>query len=229
ELLRDPLGHVDVVSRIRIRDGRHLTHLRADQPEHVLLLLRLGLGEHDHGAIAARVSHQREPDAGVPRRSLDDHAAGADETARLGVAEDGGGGAVLEGAAGIQDLGLPDDRASGELRRLAQPDERRVADGLEDAVADVHGGERWRLCARVRPPFKPYRYGREAAPSPCTADISAHGGMSAAVSLSSARAGTARLGGTKLAFRSCRKGGDDGISVSLLAPAQFAERNPPPA
>src|SRR5262249_3807481 len=56
--------------------------------------------------------------------------------------------------------------------------------------------------------------GLEAASARRAADISAHGGMSAAVSLSSARACTAPLGGTKLAFQSCGKGGDDEISAA---------------
>ncbi len=59
---------------------------RAAELQHVLLLLALRLRDHDQGAIAARVRDQRQPDAGVAGRALDDQTAGLDVAALLGLA-----------------------------------------------------------------------------------------------------------------------------------------------
>jgi hypothetical protein len=45
---------------------------------------------------------------------------------------------VLHRAAGVEELGLAEDRASGELGRLAQLDQRRVADACGESVTKVH-------------------------------------------------------------------------------------------
>ena len=46
--------------------------------------------------------------------------------------------AILDRPAGVHELGLAEDRAAGQLRRLAQLDERCVAHRLNEAVAHVH-------------------------------------------------------------------------------------------
>ena len=47
--------------------------------------------------------------------------------------------AVLDRTTGIHDLGLTEDGAAGLFRGPAQADQRRVADGVEQVVANVHG------------------------------------------------------------------------------------------
>src|SRR6185369_16797115 len=49
--------------------------------------------------------------------------------------------AILDRAAGVEELGLAENPAAGGRRRLAQVDERRVADGVEEAVTNVHGAD----------------------------------------------------------------------------------------
>ena len=43
----------------------------AKLPQRVLLLLRLRLGDHDHGLEAQCIGHNRQPDARVAGRSFD--------------------------------------------------------------------------------------------------------------------------------------------------------------
>jgi hypothetical protein len=111
--------------------------------QHVLFLLALRVGYHDDGAIAARVADECETDAGVAGGALDDHAAGLEESALLGIEDDVERGAVLDRAAGIEELGLAEHVAAGRFRRAAQADERCVADRFDESVAYVHVG-RWR-------------------------------------------------------------------------------------
>src|SRR5690606_33583530 len=72
--------------------------------------------------------------------ALDDDAARPQRAAPLGVANDGQRRAVLDRAAGIEELGLAEDLAAGRLGRRAQPDQRRAADGVDEALADVGHG-----------------------------------------------------------------------------------------
>jgi len=46
-------------------------------------------------------------------------------------------GAVLHRAARVLELGLAQDVAAGELRRAAQPDERRIADGADESRSRI--------------------------------------------------------------------------------------------
>ena len=48
-------------------------------------------------------------------------------------------GPVLHRAAGIHELGLAEDGAAGRGRGAFELDQRRIADGFDDAVADLHG------------------------------------------------------------------------------------------
>ena len=48
-------------------------------------------------------------------------------------------GPVLHRLAGIHELGLAQNGAAGLLGDALELDQRRVADGFDDAVADLHG------------------------------------------------------------------------------------------
>ena len=52
--------------------GRHLDELGARKAQHVLLLLTLRFRDHDHRAKAHRGADEREPDAGIASRPLND-------------------------------------------------------------------------------------------------------------------------------------------------------------
>ena len=139
QLVCETPGEVDVVAWILVRDGGHLAHVGTAKAKHVLLFLALGLGNDDDGAVAKRVADQRQPDAGVPGGALDDHPAGLQEAAFLGVADDVKSGAVLDRASGVEELGLAEYLATRRLGRRGQADQRRVADGPEKSVANVYG------------------------------------------------------------------------------------------
>ncbi len=72
ELLGEAARDLHVVVRVGIGHGRDLDELRAREPEHVLLLLALRVGDHDDGAEAQRVADEGEADAGIAGGALDD-------------------------------------------------------------------------------------------------------------------------------------------------------------
>src|SRR3546814_10854803 len=139
QLPGEALGHVHVVVGVLVGNRRHLAQLGAGDAQEILLLLALGIGDDDDGAIAARAGDQGEADAGVAGGALDDDAARPQRAALLGVLDDGPGGAVLHRAAGVLELRLAEDLAAGLLRQPAQADEGGVADRADKTVADVHG------------------------------------------------------------------------------------------
>jgi hypothetical protein len=151
-------GVTHVVARVLVGNGGNQAQVRPAQPQHVLLLLALGLGHDDDAAIAERVAHQGKADAGVAGGALHDHAAGAQDVPLLGVADDEKRGPVLDRPAGIQELRLAENLAARFLAGPGQADEGRVADRLGEAVANVHdvGGERpvpsWRCVRRLAMP-----------------------------------------------------------------------------
>ena len=61
---------------IAVRHRRHLVHLGAQHLEQLVFLRRLVVRHHDDAAIAARVAHVRQADAGVAGGAFDDGAAG---------------------------------------------------------------------------------------------------------------------------------------------------------
>jgi hypothetical protein len=68
----------------------------------------------------------READAGVARRALDHRAAGLQQPALLGVANDEERGAILHRAAGVEQLRLAENLAPVS-RDSREADEGRVA------------------------------------------------------------------------------------------------------
>ena len=140
ELLGEPTGDLHVIVRIGIGHRRHLDQLRPAQAQRVFLLLALRVGNDDDGAIAERVGDERKADAGVAGGSLDDHPAGPERPALDRVLDDEQRGAILDRLARIHELGLAENGASGALGRMLELDQRRVADRLDDIVANLHGG-----------------------------------------------------------------------------------------
>ena len=138
DLGSQPAGIFHVIVRVPVRHGRDQAQVGADQPEHVLLLVALRLRHDDDGAIAAGIGHQGQADAGIAGGALDDDAAGAEQAAGFGVLDDRQRRAVLDAAAGIEELALAQDLAAGQLGCLVQADQRRVADQVDEAGADTH-------------------------------------------------------------------------------------------
>ena len=143
-LLGQPARHMHVVAGIAIRLGRHQPQIGADHAQEILLLLALRLRHHDDAAIAAGIADQRQADAGIAGRALDDRAARLQRAALLRILDDRQRRAVLDRAAGIHELGLAQDLAAGRLRGAAQPDQRRIADRASARSAARRGqGQLW--------------------------------------------------------------------------------------
>ena len=137
--------------------GRRQDHLGAVGAHQLAPFDREGFGHHRDERIAARGGDHRQGDAGVAGGRLHDRLAGLEQALALGVEHDRQRQAVLDRAAGIERLDL---RVERDVRRrdAMEPDDRRVADGVEDAVVEGHGCsvEEWRpeggtsACARQR-------------------------------------------------------------------------------
>ena len=127
-----------IIVRIGVGHGRHFDQLRAAQPQHVLLFLALRVRNDDDGAIAARIGDKREPDAGIAGGRLDHEAAGLEFAALLGFEDHLPAGAVLHRLARIHEFGFAEDGAAGQRGCALKLDQRRVADGFDDTVANLH-------------------------------------------------------------------------------------------
>ena len=148
-LVGEAPGILHVVVGVAIGDRRHLDQLRAAEPQHVLLFLALGLGNHDHRAVAEGVADQRKPDAGVAGGAFDDGPAGFQHAPPLGIAHDVERGAVLDRAAGVQELALAEDLAAGRLGRAVETDQRRVSDQFDKTRYGCHDASRPRRKRRT--------------------------------------------------------------------------------
>ena len=135
---RHPSGNLHVIVWVFVRHGRHFDDGGAECAERVLFLFGLGLGNDDHGAHAERVADNGQADAGVAGGAVDDDSAGAKLASLDRVADDAERRPVLYRLAGVHEFGLAEDRAAGFLRSSPELDQRRVADRIEDGVADLH-------------------------------------------------------------------------------------------
>src|SRR6185437_9195968 len=138
QLFRQAPSDVLVIVRIRISYRRHLDQLRAKQPQHVLFFLALRIGDDDDGAVATRIGDQRQSDAGIAGGRLHHQAAGSQFAAIFSFQDHLPAGAILDRAARIHELGLAEDGTAGRLGSAPKLDQWRMADGVNDAVADLH-------------------------------------------------------------------------------------------
>ena len=123
---------------IGVGHGRDEAQIAPAEPQHVLLLLTLRVGHHDHRAIAAGVGHQGDADADIAGGSFDDHPTRSQLAVPLGVLAHGERCPVLDRSAGIEELGLAIDVATGCLGCHAQLDQGSVADAFDESRPDVH-------------------------------------------------------------------------------------------
>ena len=138
EFLGEPPRDFDVVVRILVGNRRHLAHLGAAKPQHVLLFLALRLGDDDHRSKAERVADEGEADAGIARGALDDDPAGLQQSPFHGVADDVQRRPILDRAAGIEKLRLAEDFAAGLFGSAREAKQGGVADRADETVANVH-------------------------------------------------------------------------------------------
>ena len=133
-------GIANVIVGIGVRNRRHFDQFGAGKAKQILLLLRLGVGDDDHGTVAEGARHHGDADAGVAGGPLDDHASRPQRAAGDGVLNDRQCRAVLDRPSGIDEFGLAEDRAAGRLRRGRETNEGRPADGADDVAMEGHAG-----------------------------------------------------------------------------------------
>ena len=138
ERLGEPPRIAHVVVGVGIGDGGNLDQFGAGKAQHVLLFLRLGVGDDDHGAIAERARHHRNADARIAGRALDDDAARAQRAARDRVIDDRHRRAVLDRPARVHELRLAENRASRGFGGGAKLDERRAANRCDNIAYRLH-------------------------------------------------------------------------------------------
>ncbi len=142
DLLGEPIGdRVVALRRVRVDRGRRDHDLGAVRAQHRDLLLAHLVRHDEDAAVAAERSRDRETDARVARRRLDDRPARPQASVLLGRLDHREPDAVLHGAAGVQVLELREELAGNVALETLEPHDRRVPDELED------GGE---LAARHR-------------------------------------------------------------------------------
>ena len=107
---------------------------RAVDLEQLAPLDRDVLGHDDPEPVPAAARDDREPDARVARRRLEDGVARGERTFLLRQVHHLQRDAILRGSSGVLTLELGEDPDVGIRGQLVDPDERRVADKAEDVV-----------------------------------------------------------------------------------------------
>src|SRR5689334_20121729 len=112
-------------------NGGDQSQVRTTQPQHILFLLTLRVGHDDHASITPCICHERNADADISGRAFDDDTSRPELSASLSIVDHGEGRAILDRPTRIEKFGLTVDLAAcGLLRRLSQPDQWRIADGV---------------------------------------------------------------------------------------------------
>jgi hypothetical protein len=137
----DAAGH-RVVALGRL--GRHVgggdDDLRPERLERVLLLLRHLVRHGEDAPVALHRRRQRHAHPGVAGGVLDDGGPLAQQAGALRLLDDVERHAVLDGAAGVQELELGEHGGVARADHLAEADQRGVADRGEDVLVVAHGG-----------------------------------------------------------------------------------------
>ncbi len=137
DLRGQPVGDAVVgAGRIGRDVGRRQDHLGAVGAQQVDLLPRHLVGHHRHDAVALQPRGDGQAGAGVAGGGLHDRAAGAQPAVALGGLDQGHGDAVLDRPAGVEHLELGHQLRAQACADARQPDQRGIADGVQDRVPD---------------------------------------------------------------------------------------------
>ena len=123
---------------IGIGDCGHFDELSALEAQHVILFLALGIRNDDHATQAKRVAHQGKADAGISGGAFDHDPAALEPAIVQRIHDDEQRRPILHRLAGIHEFGLAQNRAAGRFRCALELDQRSVADGLDDSIANLH-------------------------------------------------------------------------------------------
>ncbi len=133
DLFREAVGDGVVrLGRVVLDRGGADDDLRAVGPQHRDLLLAHLVRHDEDAAVALLRRRDREADAGVARGRLDDGAAGLELSFGLGLLDHGQTDPVLHRSTGVEVLELGEDLRLGVPPDRVEPDDRRVADEVEN-------------------------------------------------------------------------------------------------
>ena len=155
DLLGQPRRHRVVGLGRVVLDGRRRDHdLGAVAAQHRDLLLAHLVRHHEDAPVALLRGRDRQAHAGVARRRLDDRAARPELPVALGRLDHRQPDPVLVRAARVHELELREDPAGNAPRDPVEPDDRRVADQVEDRrILAAHAARASRPSLRpARPP-----------------------------------------------------------------------------
>src|ERR1044072_3810089 len=124
----------------------HVLYAPAKRLHNLHLLARVAFGHAQDYFVAARDADERQPDARVPGRRLDDGRALLQDSAALCVENHPQRGAGFDGGAGVHVFELRVEFRRGLGRELRKAQQRRAAHKVKDAL---DGPERRRILART--------------------------------------------------------------------------------
>ena len=135
-LARDLLG--DAHGLVGAAGGGRGDDLGAPHAQQLAPLLGGVLGHHADDAVALELGRHRQRDAGVAAGRLEDRAAGTQGAVLLGLLDHPQRRPVLDGAGRVAVLELGPEAYVGAGRQPRQPDQRRAADRVQQAVVAGH-------------------------------------------------------------------------------------------
>ena len=127
------------------RSGRE-DDLRAEEAHQLASLDGEAVGHGHDQRIALRSADHRQADAGVAAGGFDDRLTGLERAAPLGLLDDADRQAILDRSRRVEEFRLHVE-ADMAWSEVPDPDARRVADRIEDAVVEASastGGPRFR-------------------------------------------------------------------------------------
>ena len=124
---RETRGDVIVIVGVAIGLFRHGDDFGPECAQERDFFRRLRFGDDNHGAIPLGMADDGEADAGVAGRAFNDRVAGPELAALFGIEDDAQGGAVLDGATGVQPFCLAQNFTAGQFGQPAEPDQRGAA------------------------------------------------------------------------------------------------------
>ena len=125
--------------------GVGLHELGAEGAQQHLALVRHRRGHREDHLVAAGGTDERERDARVARRSLDDRSAGGQIAGLLGGVDDRDAETVLDARTGVEELELGVDVGTGAVRHTVELDERSLSERTRDVVVDRSHGYAFRV------------------------------------------------------------------------------------
>ena len=131
-------GILDVVVFVLVGNSRNFDQTCTAKAQHILLFLRLGLGNDDDTFESHCVADQSKADAGIACCAFDNGAAGAQLAFGNRILDDVERRAIFHRLARIEKLRFAKNVAAGFFRCAFEADQRCIADRIHQSLFDIH-------------------------------------------------------------------------------------------